>query len=160
MLGAGHAWLAHAAEPGPRPRLRDVADKHDFLSPAWIAAAKEIRDEFKGRVTAPAVPIRMNQVITDAPAGEIKAHVDSSDGEMIVELGHLPDADLTITTDYATAKAIFVNQDAAAAMQAFLGGKIRVEGDMSKLLMMQAQVANIDPIAAEIANRVKDITAG
>ncbi len=137
-----------------------MADKHEFLSPEWIAAAKVIRDEYKDRVTPPQVPIRMNQVITDAPWGEVLAHVDTSDGEMIVELGHLANPDLTITTDYATAKAIFVNQDAAAAMQSFMAGKIKVEGDMSKLLMMQAQAANIDPIAGEIAGRVKDVTAG
>ena len=34
--------------------------------------------------------------------------------------GHLDDADVTVTTDYETAKALFVEQDAAAGMQAFM----------------------------------------
>ncbi len=137
-----------------------MADKHRFLSPEWIAAAKEIRAEYRDRPRSGGVAIRMNQVITDAPGGgDIHAHLDTSDGDVVVDLGHLDAPDLTITTDYATARAIFVNQDAAAGMQAFMSGKIKVEGDMSKLLMMQAQAASIDPVAAEIATRVKDITS-
>jgi hypothetical protein len=137
-----------------------VAEKHRFLSPEWIAAAKEIRAEYGDRPRNPGVSVRMNQVITDAPGGDdIHAHLDTSGGDLVVELGHIEAPDLSITTDYATARAIFVNQDAAAGMQAFLSGKIKVEGDMAKLLVMQAQAANIDPMAAEIANRVKDITS-
>jgi hypothetical protein len=137
-----------------------VADKHPFLSPEWIAAAKRIRDEYRDRPRNAGLEIRMNQVITDAPGGEdIRAHIDTSGGDLVVDLGHLERPDLTITTDYATARAIFVNQDAAAGMQAFMSGKVKVEGDMTKLLAMQAQAATIDPVAAEIAKRVKDITS-
>jgi hypothetical protein len=137
-----------------------VADKHRFLSPEWIAAAKDIRASYGDRPRTAGVSVRMNQVITDAPGGgDIHAHLDTSGGDLIVDLGHLEGPDLSITTDYATARAIFVNQDAAAGMQAFLTGKIKVEGDMTKLLAMQAQAANIDPVAAEIAQRVKDITS-
>jgi SCP-2 sterol transfer family len=138
-----------------------VADKHRFLSPEWITAAKAIREEYRDRPRSGGVTIRMNQVITDAPGGEeIHAHLDAAEGDVVVDLGHLDGPDLTITTDYATARAIFVNQDAAAGMQAFMSGKIKVEGDMAKLLMMQAQGASgIDPVAAEIASRVKDITS-
>jgi putative sterol carrier protein len=52
-----------------------------------------------------------------------------------------------------------VLQDPAAAMQAFLSGKIRVEGDMAKLMMLQASAMQPDPLAAEVAERVKAITA-
>ncbi|MCC6434823.1 MAG: SCP2 sterol-binding domain-containing protein [Acidimicrobiales bacterium] len=100
----------------------------------------------------------MNQVITDVPDGTIEAHLDTSSGRTQLELGHLTDPDLTVTTDYATARAIFVLQDAAAAMQAFMSGKIRVEGDMGKLMLLQAQAMQPDPLAAEVAERVKAIT--
>jgi putative sterol carrier protein len=41
-------------------------------------------------------------------------------------------------------------------MQAFMAGKIKVQGDMTKLLtMLQAPV---EPIAAEVAERIKDLT--
>ena len=60
--------------------------------------------------------------------------------------------------EYATARAAFVSQDQAAVMQAFMSGKVKVEGDMAKLLAMQAQQAQAGPLAAEVLARVKDIT--
>jgi hypothetical protein len=136
-----------------------VSAKHEFLSVEWIEAARAIRDDYQDRIGAPPVAMRMNQVITDAPGGTIESHLDTSGGRTSLELGHVADADLTITTDYATAKAIFVLQDPAAAMQAFMSGKIRVEGDMAKLLLLQASAMQPDPLAAEVAERVKAITA-
>ena len=136
-----------------------LGDKHPFLSAAWIDAARAIRDEYEGRVGAPPVTVRMNQVITDGPDGTIEAHLDTSDGRTRLELGHVADPDLTVTTDYDTARAIFALQDPAAAMQAFLSGRIRIEGDMAKLMMLQASAMQADPLATEVAERVKAITA-
>jgi putative sterol carrier protein len=44
-------------------------------------------------------------------------------------------------------------------MQAFMAGKIRVEGDMAKLMALQAAPVGADSSAAEMANRLKEITA-
>ena len=43
-----------------------------------------------------------------------------------------------MTTDYETARKIFVDQDPQAGMQAFMAGKVKVQGDMAKLLAAQA----------------------
>ena len=136
--------------------------KHDFLSPEWIDAARSIRDEYQGRVPAVPVSVRLNQIVLNAPGGqEIKAHVDTSAGRLSIELGHLENPDLTITVDYATARALFVDQDAQVAMQAFFEGKIKIDGDPSKLMMLQmAQAQQPSDLAAEIVQRVVDITAG
>ena len=75
---------------------------------------------------------------------------------MEMDLGHLESADLTVTVDYATAKAIFVEQNPQAGMQAFMAGKIKVQGDMTKLMAMQSGPA--DPAAAEVAEKIKEIT--
>jgi len=136
-----------------------VSDKFEFLSEAWIEAARAIRDEFEGRAPAPPVALRMNQVITDGPDGTIEAHLDTTSGRTALELGHVADPDITITTDYATAKAVFALADPAAAMQAFMAGKIRIEGDLSKLMMLQASAIQPEPLAAEVTARVKAITA-
>lgn len=132
---------------------------YEFLTPEWVAAATAIRDEYRDRVTPPATPIRANLVVTDAPfsAEPLRAFLDSSDGELIVEMGVLDAVDLTITVDYTTARKVFVEGDQAAAMEAFLGGRIVLDGDMTKLLAIQAQGA--DPLHLEIAQRVSDITA-
>jgi putative sterol carrier protein len=135
---------------------------YDFLSPEWIAAAKAIRDEYAGRVSTPEHPVRMNLVVTDAPFSDepVRGFIDTGDGEVIVEEGHLDAADLTLTVDWTTARTIFVDGDPQAAMQAFMGGRIRVHGDMSKLMLLQAQQQQRpDPgLAEEIAVRVKEIT--
>ena len=54
-------------------------------------------------------------------------------------------------------KAIFVDQDQQATMQAFMGGKIKVQGDMTKLMAMQA--APPDATQVEAAGRIAEITA-
>ncbi len=133
-------------------------EAHPFLSDAWIAAARAIREEHD-EAPPVTVEIRMNQVITDVPfgPGTIEAHMDSSSGEMEMELGHIADPEVTVTVDYATAKAIFVDQNPQVGMQAFMAGKIKVQGDMTKLMAMQQQGAP-DPAALEVVGRIKDIT--
>lgn len=131
---------------------------YPFLSDEWMAAARDIRDEFRGKTQPMASRMKMNQVITDVPfgGGKIDAHLDSSSGEVEMELGHLSDPEVTVTVDYATAKAVFVDMNPQVGMQAFMSGKIKVEGDMAKLLAMQQ--TGPDPVAAELAGRIKAIT--
>lgn len=133
-----------------------------FLSKEWVEEARKIRAEYRGK--APAVPlsIRMNQVITEVPFGDgiIHAYLDTSSGEFDMETGHLDRPDLTITLDYPTAKAILIEGDAQAAMQAFLGGRVKVDGDVTKLLALQAggAINPTDPLAAEVYRRLQEIT--
>src|SRR5213075_55391 len=99
--------------------------------------------------------VKMNQVITEVPFGDgtIEAHMDTSSGEMQMEMGHLPEPDLTVTLDYATAKAIFVEGNPQAGMQAFMAGKVKVQGDMTKLMVLQQGTP--DPTALEVAAKIK-----
>ena len=132
--------------------------KYPFLSEEWMTEAKKIREEYRGSSSATAQPVKINQIITEVPFGDgtVNAHMDSSSGEMEMDLGHLPDAEATLTVDYATARALLVDGNQAAAMQAFMSGKIKVQGDMSKLMAMgQAP----DPNAEAIAAKIKEITA-
>ena len=64
---------------------------------------------------------------------------------------------MTVTTDYETAKALFVDQDPAVAMQSFMNGKIKVQGDMMKLMAMQTSLPSND-FTEKIAQEIKDIT--
>jgi hypothetical protein len=130
-----------------------------FLSPEWIAEVKTIRDKYAGQGTPLAQKVRMNLVVTGAPFGDgqVRAHVDTTSGDLLVEQGSLDAAEVTVTTDYETARKLFVDQDQQAAMQAFLGGKVKVQGDMTKLLALQG--AAPDATAQQIADEVKAITA-
>jgi len=131
---------------------------HKFLSDEWMDEAKKVREEFRGKGAPVAHVVKMNQIITDVPFGDgtINAHMDTSSGEMEMELGHLDSPDLTVTIDYETAKAIFVEGNPQAGMQAFMAGKIKVQGDMTKLMAMQSGAP--DPTAQEVAARIKEIT--
>jgi putative sterol carrier protein len=135
--------------------------KYPFLSDEWMTAAREIREGAAGSTTPPAHKVKMNMVITDAPEGvgedgSVNVHMDTSDGELKMDKGHIEGEDLTLTVDYATAKAIFVDQNPQAGMQAFMAGKIKVQGDMTKLMAMQSGPP--DAAAQEVAKKVADIT--
>jgi putative sterol carrier protein len=132
--------------------------KHKFLSEEWMDEAKKIREEFRGQGTPPAHAVRMNQVITSVPFGEgsIDAHMDTSGGELEMELGHLDGPDVTVELDYDTAKAIFVDGNPQAGMQAFMAGKIKVTGDMTKLMAMQSGPP--DDTQKQVAARIQEIT--
>jgi hypothetical protein len=131
---------------------------YPFLSPEWTEAARELRAEYADTVPPAPVTMRMNLVVNDVPFGDgpLDAHLDTTNGDFVLEHGHLEGADLKITIDYATAKAILIEGNPQAGMQAFMAGRIRVEGDMSKLLALQGAPA--DRVHVEIAQRMRDIT--
>jgi Zn-dependent metalloprotease len=134
---------------------------YPFLSDEWLEEARKIRAEYSGKT--PPVPhvVRMNLVVTGVPFGDkdIDAHMDTSNGEIVLDTGHLETQDLKVTVDYDTAKAILIEGNPQAGMQAFMAGKVKVEGDMAKLMALQATPAGADAMAAEMANRLKEITA-
>ena len=137
-----------------------MAETYQFLSPSWMDAAKEIRDT----MPHPDVPsvglMKMNLNVTETPfESDVEGHIDTSDGEILIEDGHLEGPDLTVTIEYETARAIFVNLDFTAAMQSFMAGKIQVQGDITKLLAMQAPGTEPDERALAIAEAVRAITA-
>ncbi|HEX2023965.1 MAG TPA: SCP2 sterol-binding domain-containing protein [Acidimicrobiales bacterium] len=134
---------------------------YPFLSDEWIVEARRIREEFRDESQPVTNPVRINQVITDVPFGtsDIEAHIDTSSGELEMGLGHLEEPDVSMTLDYETAKAIFVDGTREAAMQAFMAGRIRVQGDLTKLIIaMQDQNAPITPGAGEMTRRIQAIT--
>ena len=155
--------MPHTPFHPSRSTLANVP-KYAFLSEKWIVAARKIRDEFSA--DAPAAPsVTMNLIVTEVPFDEptMHAHVDSRSGTLDLDEGHLDQAEVTVSADYHTVKSLLVDQDAAAAMSAFLNGKIRVQGDLGKLLALQAHAGTIDSsarnAAEEIVARVKAITA-
>jgi putative sterol carrier protein len=137
---------------------------YPFLSDEWIAEARKIRAEMADparEAAPPSASVRMNQVITEVPFGDgtLEAHLDTSSGTLEMETGHLADPDVTVTLDYATAKAIFVDGTLDAGMQAFMAGKVRVQGDMAKLIAALQQLAPPDADAVDQAQaRIRDIT--
>ena len=130
---------------------------YQFLSDDWLNEARSIRSEYDGR-GAISQSIRMNLVIAEVPfgGGTVDAHVDTTTGELVLDTGHIEQVDLVVSLDYDVAKAILVEGNPQAGMQAFMSGKIKVEGDIAKLMALQSMPP--DPVAAELASRIQAMT--
>jgi len=132
-----------------------------FLSEPWITAARAVRAQHGGLPQAVPGDIRMNLVVTDVPFGEgnLDAHLDTTSGRLDMELGSLDAPDATVTLDYETAKAIFIEGTPQVLMASFMAGKMRVQGDMAKLVEAMGQLTPPDPAtAAPLQEAIRAIT--
>jgi len=136
--------------------------KYDFLSEAWVEAAREIHDEFSNRIEGAPEVVRLNVIVTDVPFQDdpLQGSIDTSTGSTLPTWGHLDDPEATITVPYETARSLFVTQDYEAVMLAFMQGVLDVEGDVTRILAMQ----NLNPspeemaLGEEVAARLQNIT--
>ncbi len=112
-----------------------MPDKYPFLSDPWFDAAEKLIREHE--TPAPPTSLVMNLEVADGDQ-TIKFFMGSKNGETLFGKGAADGADLTMATDIDTARQVFVAGDQAAGMQAFMAGKVHVQGDMTKL-MMQGQ---------------------
>jgi putative sterol carrier protein len=132
---------------------------HPFLSQEWMDAARAIREQYADEVPSVDADLRINVAVTEVPFDDeiVNAYLDTSSGGVVMELGALEEPDVTVTTDYPTARALFVDQDPAIAMQAFMTGRIKVQGDMMKLMAMQTSLPT-NEFSEKISQEIKDIT--
>ena len=157
---------------------------HQFLSTEWITSVMAVRDEYATRMPEVEVPsLRVNLQVTGVPEdvaadGVVLAHADTGGAGLVLNVGPLADPDLTVTLDYQTAYDLLVTQKPNAALGAFLTGRIRLTGDLERLVATtgfdpaaipqllsglgvtgSSTLADIDPLAAEIGGRIRALTA-
>ena len=100
---------------------------YEFLSDEWFEAVEAL----DAPPPSPAMDgVAINVVITRPGADDVGVHLGG--GRM--QRGLVDGAPTTVTAPYDVAKALFVQRDQQAAMQAFMSGQIKVTGDMSKLM--------------------------
>jgi putative sterol carrier protein len=119
-----------------------------FLSNAWMDELDKLRGEAP-EPPASLADLVINITVTGAPDGDTDVHM--AGGQF--ERGHAEGAPTKLTVPYDVAKKLFIDQDQSAAMQAFMSGQIKVEGDMTKLMAMQgggAPSAEQEAFAAKI----------
>ncbi|MEA2476911.1 MAG: hypothetical protein QOF16_301 [Actinomycetota bacterium] len=108
-----------------------------FLTEEWAKTMTEAlnsSDEFKS--AASGQQAKLQQVVTDAPdQGEVKYYFTLDGGSATVGVGDLADAEATITQNYETAVAI--NKQELNAQNAFMQGKLKISGNMMKLMQLQ-----------------------
>jgi putative sterol carrier protein len=112
-----------------------------FLTEEWTSAAQAAMNADEGFVSAIGKhTARLQQVVT-APDGEKRYYVKLEDGKAEVAMGDVDNPDATITQDYDTAKGISTGELSAVA--AYMSGKLRVQGDLMKLMTMQGVLTQL-----------------
>ena len=126
--------------------------QYTFLSDEWLDEVKKLAEE-NADAAAGAPDVKLNVVVTGGPQGDRELHLDKG----MFAAGLLDDAPTKLTVAYPVARAMFIEGNQQAAMQAFMSGQIKVEGDMSKLMAMQGQQPGAG--AADMQAKLKEITA-
>ncbi len=124
-----------------------------FLCDEWFDEAEKIRAEIAPEVPAIIKDLVINLKVTGGPSGDVEAKMD---GGRFVK-GLAADAPTTLTVPYDVAKKMFIENDQNASMQAFMSGQIQVEGDMAKIMSMQA-AGPPSPEAVTVQERVRAMT--
>jgi hypothetical protein len=128
---------------------------YTFLSDEWLTQVKALADELGPDANTMPPGTSINVVVTGGPEGDRELHM--SDGTF--GAGLLDGAPTKLSVPYAVAKQMFVEGNQQAAMQAFMSGQIKVEGDMTRLMAMQAQGHGDPAKAAELQEKLREITA-
>ena len=106
----------------------------------------------------------MNLIITAVPHGDeamLHTSIDTGTHGLLPQRGHLGNPELIITIEYRVARELFLNQDPGAVGQAFSAGKIMVEGDISRIFLLQKVEATNDDeaLTEEVSSRLVALTA-
>lgn len=120
-----------------------------FLTEEWVdeavaalRASPEVADASAG------VSLVLQQIIGTPDGGEVRYWTALRDGAIDAGLGDAADADVTITQDYETAVAITKAETKAQA--AFMQGKLKITGNMGKLLQHQKAMESLFPVLAQL----------
>ena len=113
-----------------------------FLSEEWATAVQDTvnsNDSFKAAAGTQSAKIQ--QVVT-TPEGEKRYWFKLEGGQAQMGTGDSPEpVDATITQDYDTAVALFQNE--LTGMAAYMSGKLRVSGDLMKLMQLQGVIGQM-----------------
>src|SRR5215208_397167 len=123
-----------------------------YLTQEWMDKAKELAQDFPETAGA---SVRMQQVITGAPDGEVKYYTVIENGKTTEQaLGEDPQAEVTLTNSYEDAVKIMKGElDANAA---FMQGKVKVTGNMAKMMSLMPLTSK--PEYKDIQEKLKAAT--
>ena len=104
-----------------------------FLTDDWFSNVENLTAQAGDLNLPPALAtLAINLVVTDSQ-GNTELSLDGG----AIKKGLSPNAKTTLNMDGETLRKVFLEFDMAAAMQAFMTGKIKVQGDMSQLMALQ-----------------------
>lgn len=104
-----------------------------FLTDDWFATVADLTAQAGDLNLPPSLQaLAINLIVTDA-TGQTELALASGK----LQKGLAEQAKTTLTMDAQTLRKVFLEYDMSAAMQAFMTGKIKVQGDMSQLMSLQ-----------------------
>jgi len=110
-----------------------------FLTEEWaqdVTRALNNHEGFKNAIGAAELGIQFS--VEEAPDGEVDYYLKSSGGSTNMAVGTLDDPDVTVKQSYDTAVAI--SKGELNTQTAFMTGKLKVSGNLAKLMMHQSAV--------------------
>lgn len=120
----------------------------DFLTDEWIQSLDAaLRADERVRTTDPNSSLVIQQTVTGVDDGAISWHMAIGHDDAGVTAGPAPAPDVTFTQDHATAVAIGTGELSAQA--AFMLGKLRIGGDVSRLIAQRELFEGLDDTFAE-----------
>ncbi|MGZ4737522.1 MAG: SCP2 sterol-binding domain-containing protein [Acidimicrobiia bacterium] len=123
-----------------------------YLSQEWI---DETRALAAGQPERPGASARMQYVVTGGPEGDIKYYWVLENGKLVESsLGEIPDSDFTMTLTYDD--SVKVQNGDLDANAAFMQGRMKVAGNMAKL--MQLMPLTNSPEYKALQEEVRQIT--
>jgi putative sterol carrier protein len=103
-----------------------------YLSQPWLDLQRDLIAELPAR---PGATARVQYVIGDTPGGEVRYTQAVVDGRVAAAvLGDDPDAEVTLTETYAD--AVQIAQGSLDGNAAFMQGRVKVAGDMGKVMAL------------------------
>ncbi|MEE9297771.1 MAG: SCP2 sterol-binding domain-containing protein [Acidimicrobiia bacterium] len=119
-----------------------------FLTQDWLSSLTEIvnsHDGFKNAIAN--VDLTLQFEVTDAPEEtENHYYIAIAEGVAKAVAGDADEPDATITNNYETATAI--SKGELNTQMAFMTGKLKVSGNMAKLMMNQAMLTQFAEAAS------------
>lgn len=104
-----------------------------FLTDDWFANVEQLTAAAGDLNLPPSLSnLALNLVVTGSE-GTTELSLDGGK----IQKGTSTNAKTTLNLDQETLRKVFLEFDMAAAMQAFMTGKIKVQGDMSQLMALQ-----------------------
>lgn len=121
-----------------------------FLSDEYVESAQESLAGHGGFVSAIAgKELALQFHVTDLPDGsEIDYYISIADDAADVGLGELEANDIKVTNTYET--AVGISKGELNTQMAFMTGKLKVSGDMAKLMLNQAVLTELTNAMATI----------
>jgi putative sterol carrier protein len=121
-----------------------------FLTSEWLDALTATINQHEGfKAAIASVDLTLQFETTDAPDGtEPVYYIAVADGAATAAPGPAEDPDATISSTYETAVAI--SKGELNTQMAFMTGKLKVSGNMAKLMMNQAMLGQYAEASAGV----------